>query len=133
METLRNPIRMKKTFIICALLCLTAMGSFAQRVTDKLDRGLIAMKVSDGIFISWRITAEEYYDTEFNVYRDGTKLNAEPLSVSNLTDKAGTTASAYTVRAVIGGQEQAPCEAVTPWNSSYKEIQLTHPGIKSRL
>ena len=124
---------MKKTFIICALLCLTAMGSFAQRVTDKLDRGLIAMKVSDGIFISWRITAEEYYDTEFNVYRDGTKLNAEPLSVSNFTDKAGTTASAYTVRAVIGGQEQAPCEAVTPWNSSYKEIKLTHPGIKSRL
>ena len=124
---------MKKTFIICALLCLTAMGSFAQRVTDKLDRGLIAMKVSDGIFISWRITAEEYYDTEFNVYRDGTKLNAEPLSISNFTDKAGTTASAYTVRAVIGGQEQAPCEAVEPWSSSYKEIQLTHPGIKSRL
>ena len=46
------------------------MASFAQRVTDKLDRGLIAMKVSDGIFISWRITAEEYYDTEFNIYRD---------------------------------------------------------------
>ena len=78
---------MRKTFIICTLLCLTAMASFAQRVTDKLDRGLIAMKVSDGIFISWRITAEEYYDTEFNVYRDGTKLNAEPLSVSNFTDK----------------------------------------------
>ena len=91
------------------------------------------MKASNGVFLSWRITAEEYYDTEFNVYRDGTKLNAEPLSVSNFTDKAGTTASTYTIRAVIGGQEQAPCEAVTPWGSSYKEIKLTHTGIKSRL
>lgn len=124
---------MKKTFIICILLCLTAMGSFAQRVTDKLDRGLVAMKVSDGIFISWRIMAEEYYDTEFNIYRDGTKLNAEPLSVSNFTDKEGTTTANYTVRAVISGQEHEASSAVTPWSNSYKEIKLTHPDIKSRL
>lgn len=124
---------MRKTLIICTLLCLTTMGSFAQRATDKLDRGLIAMKVSEGIFLSWRITAEEYYDTEFNIYRDGVKLNAEPLSVSNFTDKEGTTTANYTVRAVIGGQEQEACSVVTPWNNSYKEIKLTHPDIKSRL
>lgn len=109
------------------------MSSFAQRATDKLDRGLVAIKVSEGIFISWRITAEEYYDTEFNIYRDGVKLNAEPLSVSNFTDREGTSTANYTVRAVIGGQEQEACATVTPWNNSYKEIKLTHPGIKSRL
>ena len=124
---------MRKTIIISMLLCLIAGHSVAQRRTDKLDRGLIAMKVTDGVYLSWRITGEEYYDTEYNVYRDGTKLNASPLSVSNFTDKAGTTASTYTVRAVIGGEEQEACTAVSPWSSSYKEIKLTHPGIKSRL
>ena len=70
---------MKRTAIISILLCLTTVCSFSQRVTDKLNRGLVAMKVTDGVFLSWRITAEEYYDTEYNVYRDGTKLNTEPL------------------------------------------------------
>lgn len=124
---------MKKTAIISILLCLTVVSSFAQRITDKLDRGLVAMKTADGVFLSWRITAEEYYDTEYNVYRDGTKLNTEPLSVSNFTDKEGTSTASYTVRAVVSGEEQESCAAVMPWSSSYKEIKLTHPGIKSQL
>ena len=114
-------------------LILCAMMVNAQRVTDNLDRGLVAMKVSGGVFLSWRITAEEYYDTQYNVYRDGQKLNNEPLTVSNYKDTSGTSTCSYTVRAVVRGSEQEPCDAVTPWTSSYKEIQLTHPGIKSRL
>lgn len=124
---------MKKTFLMGILLCLATMGGFAQRSTDRLDRGLVAMKVADGVFLSWRISAEEYYDTEFNVYRDGTKLNEAPIAVSNYTDKGAAGTARYTVCAVVGGKEQQPCEAVEPWSSSYKEIKLTHPGIKSRL
>ena len=124
---------MKRTTFISMLLCLIATGGFAQRVTDKLDRGLVAMKTTDGVFLSWRITAEEYYDTEYNVYRDGTKLNTNPLSISNFTDKEGTATANYTVRAVVGGKEQEASAAVTPWSSGYKEINLTHPGIKSRF
>ena len=124
---------MKKTFFICMLFCFVCANGFAQRVTDKLNRGLIAMKVEGGIFLSWRICGEEYYGTEFNVYRDGTKLNDKPIAVSNFTDKAGTTSARYTVRAIVNGQEQEACEAVAPWSSSYKEVRLTHPGIKSRL
>ena len=124
---------MKKTFLMGILLCLATMGGFAQRSTDRLDRGLVAMKVADGVFLSWRISAEEYYDTEFNVYRDGTKINEAPIAVSNYTDKGAAGTARYTVCAVVGGKEQQPCEAVEPWSSSYKEIKLTHPGIKSRL
>lgn len=124
---------MKRTLIISILLCTITLTGFAQRTTDKLDRGLVAIKVSDGVFLSWRITGEEYYDTEYNVYRDGTKLNETPLSVSNFTDKQGTATASYTVRAVSQGQEQSPCPAINVWGSSYKEIKLAHPGIKSRL
>ena len=116
-----------------ALMGLMTIGVSAQRVTDKLDRGLTAMKVSGGVFVSWRILGEEYYDVTYNLYRDGVKVNDAPLSVSNFTDKGGTTSSTYAVTAIVGGQEQERCATVTPWSSSYKEIKLTHEGIRSTL
>ena len=79
-----------------ALVCFLLSGgtATAQRHTDSLDRGLVAMKSGSGVFLSWRILAEEYYNVTYNVYRDGQQLNSEPLSVSNYKDNAGTTASA---------------------------------------
>ena len=124
---------MKKATLLILLLLLTPVTTRAQRMTDQLDRGLIAMKVSGGVYVNWRILAEEYYDVKYNVYRDGTLLNTEPLSVSNYTDKDGKTTSTYTVAAVVGGQEQTKCAAVKPWSNSYKEIKLTHEGIRSTL
>ncbi|MBR7055430.1 MAG: hypothetical protein IKI26_11840, partial [Prevotella sp.] len=122
----------KKSAILFFLLGLT-MTVMAQRTSDVLDRGLVAMKSGTGIYLTWRVLGEEYYDVTYNVYRNGTKLNDEPLSVSNFQDTGGSTTSSYTVRAVVRGQEQEPCKAVTPWSTSYKEIKLTHEGIKSRL
>ena len=112
---------------------LMTVGTHAQRTTDRLDRGLVAMKVSGGVYVSWRVFGEEYYDVAYNVYRDGVKVNDEPLSVSNFTDKSGSTASTYTVAAVVNGKEQEQCPSVTPWATSYKEIKLKHEGIQSTL
>lgn len=114
------------------ILILLAMPMMAQRVTDKLDRGLIAMKVSSGVYVSWRLLGEEYYDVKFNLYRNGTKI-AENLNVTNFTDKSGTASNTYTVAPVVKGVEQAQSKAVTPWASSYKEIKLAHKDIKSTL
>ena len=106
----------------------------AQRIVDKLDRGLIAQKVSNGVFVSWRILGEEYYDVKYNLYRDGNKVNEEPLEVSNYTDAAGTVSSKYTVKPVVRGVEQASSREVTPWASSYMEIKPKHDAsIKSTL
>lgn len=110
------------------------MASFPQRITDKLDRGLVAVKVSGGVFLSWRILPEEYYDVAYNVYRDGQKITETPLTVSNYTDKSGTTASTYSIKAVVRGAEENKAVAAKPvWTTAYKEIQLTHEGIKSTL
>ena len=129
---------MKRTKLTKLALALAASMALlpvqAQRTMDKLDRGLIAMKATGtGIYLNWRILGEEYYDVTYNVYRDGEKLNDEPLSVSNYTDKTGKTTSTYTVKAVVRGVEQEACKEVTPWASSYKEIKLTHEGIASKL
>ena len=119
------------SFLLAVLLTMTT--AYAQRTTDRLDRGLVAMKVSGGVYLSWRILADEYYDVSYNVYRNGTKLNEAPLSVSNYTDKGGSTTANYTVRAVVNGIEQEASKAITPWGTSYKEINLKHEGIRSTL
>lgn len=124
---------MIKKLLFAAALTAVAGGVQAQRQTDKLDRGVIAMKVSGGVYVNWRIPAEEYYDVTYNVYRNGEKLNDKPLKVSNFTDKSGTLASTYTVSAIIKGKEQAQCKPASVWASSYKEIKLKHEGIKSTL
>ena len=123
---------MKRTILTLVLVMTVTLG-FAQRYTDKLDRGLVAMKVSKGVYLSWRIFGEEYYDVAYKVYRDGTLITETPLNVSNFTDASGTTSSTYTVAAVVRGTEQAPSKPATVWSSSYKEIKLTHEGIASTL
>ena len=124
---------MIKKLLFAAALMAVAGGAQAQRQTDRLDRGLIAMKVSGGVYVNWRIPAEEYYDVTYNVYRNGEKINDKPLTVSNFTDKSGTLANTYTVSAIIKGKEQAQCKPASVWASSYKEIKLEHEGIKSTL
>lgn len=114
---------MKKIVTTALALCL-AMSASAQRVVDKLDRGLVAVKTANGVFCSWRILGEEYYDVNYNIYRDGVKLNSEPLSVSNYTDALGSPTSKYTVRAVVRGTEQAASSEVTPLTTNYKEIPI---------
>ena len=125
---------MKAKILFPAALLMVALASFAQRQTDQLDRGLVAMKVSNGVFVSWRVLGEEYYDVQYNVYRGTEKLNDEPLNVSNFLDKSGTSSSVYTIKKVVKGiEDSTPSKQVTPWSSSYKEIVLEHEGIKSTL
>ena len=122
---------MKKFYFMLLMLAMVTMGAYAQRTMDKLDRGLVAVKTNTGVFCSWRIMGEEYYDVTYNIYRDGTKLNATPLTTSNYTDASGSTSSKYTVSAVVRGKEQAQCKAVTPWAQSYLEIVPDHSPLTS--
>lgn len=116
----------KKLLATSALALLVSMGANAQRFTDKLDRGLVAVKTTKGVYCSWRIQADEYYDVKYNLYRDGTRVNAEPLDVSNFTDASGSESSQYTVKAVLNGVEQQASKAATVFKSNYKEIKIKH-------
>lgn len=114
---------MKKLGLLFVSLVISCVA-IAQRVTDKLDRGLVALPSGSGNFVSWRIMGEEYYDVEYNLYRDGVKLNAVPLKVSNYTDTKGTSSSKYQVAAVVRGVEQEKCAEVTRWNNGYLDIPM---------
>lgn len=116
---------MKKIFAFLLLATTWTLCVQAQRATDKLDRGLVAVKVTSGVYLSWRIQADEYYDVTYNVYKNGTLLNPKPLTTSNYTDRSGTKSASYTVRPVIRGVEGTDCKAVTSWTKNYKELTLS--------
>ena len=92
---------MRRFLLTMTALVLATASMTAQRRTDQLDRGLIAMKTARGMYLNWRIQADEYYDVSYIVYRDGQPINDKPLSVSNYTDTEGTINSKYTVAAVV--------------------------------
>jgi rhamnogalacturonan endolyase len=102
---------------------------------ENLNRGLIAVRAGDGYYLSWRLLANEPYNTGFNVYRGTTKLNSSPVTGTNIyTDASAALNSAYTVRAVIGGVEQAASDPAIVINSTqgsnagYIQIDLQRPA-----
>ncbi len=111
-----------------ALAMSVCLGTHAQRFTDQLDRGLVAVKTTSGVYCSWRIQADEYYGVTYNLYRDGTKVNSEPLNVSNFTDASGSTTSTYTVKAVVDGVEQDASKPASVFAQNYKEIKIQYPS-----
>ena len=118
---------MKKLLVMALMMGIAFANVNAQRVIDKLDRGIVAVKTTGGIFVSWRIQSDEYYDVTYNLYRDGAVI-AENLKTSNYTDAAGTSSSSYAVEAVKRGIKQTKSAAVKPWasNSNYLEIAPKH-------
>ena len=98
---------------------------------EDLDRGVVAVKVSGGVYVGWRMMGYEYNPTSpssisYNVYRSGTKL-ATVTDSTNYLDASGTSSSTYTVSAVINGTECPQSPSVTTWAQNYLRIPLDIP------
>ena len=120
---------MKQRVLFTLALMLTTTVGWAQRFTDRLDRGLVAIPAStnggsgSGNFVSWRIFGEEYYDVTYNLYADGSKI-ASNLKVSNYTHTGGNASTKYQVAAVVRGVEQEKCAEVTRWQNGYLDVPV---------
>ena len=80
----------------------------APRQMENLTRGLVASNVGNGMLVSWRLLGTEDPATEFNLYRDGTKIaSIGKTDGTNFLDKTGKTTSKYEVAAIVDGKEQA--------------------------
>ena len=65
----------------CALAQAQARYDLDRLATEKLDRGLVAVRQNDGqVFLSWRTLRTDQKGEPFDIYRDGKKLNDEPLT-----------------------------------------------------
>ena len=104
------------------LSCFILTGQ-AQRVTDKLDRGLVAVPASSGNLVSWRIFAEEYYGVTYNLYANGSLLKSG-LTASDFNHTSGSSTTKYQVAAVVKGVEQEKSAEVTRWNNGYLQFPV---------
>ena len=120
---------MKLKILLIAVLVMTSVAGFAQRTTDLLDRGLVAVPANvnggsgSGNFVSWKIFGEEYYDVTYNLYANGTLVKGG-LKVGCYSHTTGNATTKYQVAAVVNGVEQEKCAEVTRWNAGYKDIPV---------
>jgi rhamnogalacturonan endolyase len=99
---------------------------------ENLDRGVVAVKVSGGMYVGWRMFGYEYNPTSptsvsYNLYRDGAKV-ASVTDSTNYLDASGDTTSVYTVTVVENGSEGAPSPQAKVLAQNYIKIALSQPG-----
>lgn len=98
------------------------------RQMERLDRGLVAIKTDDGVYLSWRMAGDEgsVFDIknapDFEVYRNGEKI-AMVTQSTNYLDCDGGIGDKYSV--AIEGEEC--CEDVAVWNNNYFDIPMDIP------
>ena len=132
-----------RTFFASSVLAVgLAVPSFAApRQMENLTRGLVVSNVGSGVLVSWRLLGTDDPATEFNLYRDGSKIASIAKNAgTNYLDKSGKTTSKYEVAAVVDGKEQAksPVSLVldkTVSNSGnsfpYKTLKLEVPAAQT--
>lgn len=121
---------MKSTTLASSIALLIGVSAgHAAREMENLDRGLVAIKTSAGVFVSWRVLGTDAATTGFNLYRDGSKVNSSTITgATNLSDAAGTVSSKYVVKTVVDGIEVESSEPVTPWPNRSKRIPVEAPA-----
>ena len=119
------------TKILLTLLLLLALEPAGAQLPQQevLKRGVVAVKTDNGVFVSWRYLGSDSPSAGFNIYRDGDKLNSEPITTStNYVDAGGTLSSTYVVKRVDNGRETDASEETTVWDTFYKKIKLQRPA-----
>ena len=104
-----------KTLLLTALFgCAFVQSSLAQRQMERLDRGVVAVKQTNGaVFVGWRMLGTDPDAVGFNLYRTSggsaaVKVNAtEIMNATHLVDAAAPAGlpNAWSVRAVVDGRE----------------------------
>ncbi|MEU7845596.1 cellulose binding domain-containing protein [Micromonospora sp. NPDC049114] len=96
---------------------------------ENLDRGLISVRSGSGNLVSWRLLGTETSGVAFNLYRGSTRVNANPITgATNYLDSGAAAGSAYTVRAVVGGAEQAASAPALQFANGFLDVPLQVPA-----
>ncbi len=123
-------MKFSKLFPVLCFVFLMALPGQAQRVMEKLNRGLVAVRVSSSqTFLSWRVYGHDPDNIAFNLYRNGAKINSEPItSSSNFSDSFYAAGTTYVVRPAINGVETGESHQTTVLANNFIEIPLVIPA-----
>ncbi len=102
-----------------------------RRQIERLDRGAVAVKVKEGIFVSWRLCADEYdKKAAFNLYYEGKKLNTELITGATnylVKDKTISAEEQIEVRMVVDGEEEKSGYKAKIWMNNFLDIPINKP------
>lgn len=114
---------MKKLLLSIAMMAMLPLAGNAQQTAEKLGRAPVAVMTKNGVLVSWRSLKGDATTLSFDVYRNGTKINTEPLtSATNILDADGKAADKYTIKASNGEEF-----ATDAWDNMYKTISVQRP------
>lgn len=106
-----------------------------KRVMEKLDRGTVAVKTNDGVYLSWRLLGTESLTNQaFDIYRDSEKIyTTGEHDATCYTDSKGTADNKYTV--VPKGEAIDKTEAVDVWttNTTYKGRSVAYKDFAFKV
>jgi len=111
--------------LVLLLFLLSFSNLPAQRPMEQLDRSVTAQKVTGGVYVNWRITSDEWYNTIYRLYRNGSKIfETTATGASNYLDAAGTTTALYTVSKVKNGVESAQSASTSVLTKPFLEVPM---------
>jgi len=117
-------------------------GWAKSRVEERWDRGLIALKKDEGVYLAWRLLKTDAPDTAFNIWRSEGKaapVKLNPAPHRKTTDwvdtKPVTREATYWVVPVAGGVDGIPSEKVVSGDrqggANYLSIPMPGPIQKA--
>ncbi len=120
-------MKFRLLLIIIVLFNLSTSAQSPQ--IEKIDRGVVAVKVSSGVYIGWRYLHNDNPSCGFNIYRDGEKLNSKPITTStNYTDSSGDKSATYVIKRVDNGRETDASTPCPVWDNFYRSIPVKRPA-----
>ncbi|GIJ46764.1 hypothetical protein Val02_36500 [Virgisporangium aliadipatigenens] len=102
---------------------------------ERLDRGLVAARTTDGVFLSWRLLGTEatghsatgLTGVDFAVYRDGRRIGTVTDS-TNFLDRGGSATASYRVASLVRGRETGRSAPVKAWRAGHYDLPLRKPA-----
>lgn len=86
------------------------------RSMEFLDRGLVALEVQGGVFLSWRMLGTDSPGVAFHLYRNSCQVTPQPITaVTNHVDRQGKAGDTYAVGVAVDGGPAAPLTSVAVW------------------
>jgi rhamnogalacturonan endolyase len=109
-------------------ICVGSSGHFQM---EGLGRGVVAVKVATGVFVSWRMLGCEYAPDSpgsvwYDLYRDGARI-ATVTDSTNYLDTSGSYAATYSVRVVQAGREGPESSSANVWPDNYLRVPIDPP------
>ncbi len=102
----------------------------AQRKMEYLDRGLVALELKNGVYLSWRMLGTDDPDIGFNIYKNGNLINGEPITTStNHVDYNGTVSDMYYIETILANGEVEKSKEVSVWEEQYATENPGKPNL----